>query len=177
MSQPLVTAVTEADVVFSRILVAVDDADHATRTMRYVGTLLRDMPDVHVTLFHVLRPMPRKLLEHGGSEDPSAEARLAENLKREQEDWIKSESLLEYPILGRAREALGRTGFPLDRVILKFRHEEDIARTILEEARNGGYGTIVVTRQGSNGLKRFFGGGITDRILRGSTGFTLWVVE
>ena len=31
-------------------------------------------PDVVVTLFHVLKPMPRELLEHGGSENPATEA-------------------------------------------------------------------------------------------------------
>ncbi|MDH5670053.1 MAG: universal stress protein, partial [Nitrospira sp.] len=60
---------------------------------------------------------------------------------------------------------------------LKFGHENDIAHTILDEAGSGGYGTIVVTRHGSNGIKRFFGGGITDQLLRDATGFTLWVVE
>ncbi len=177
MPQQLATTVAEGNTVFSRVLVAVDDSDHTTRALRYVGTLLRDAGDVHVTLFHVLRPMPRELLEHGGSEDPRVEARLAENMKKEQADWVKSESLVEYPILGKALEVLGETGFPLDRVMLKFGHEDDVARNILEEARNGGYGTIVVTRHGSNGLKRFLGGGITDKLLRDATGLTLWVVE
>ncbi|MFO0698173.1 MAG: universal stress protein [Nitrospira sp.] len=175
--QPLATEVARANTVCSRILVAVDEFDHATRALHYVGTLMRDTSDVQITLFHVLKPMPRELLEHGGSEDPEAEVRLAENLKKEQENWIKSESLHAYPILAEAMEALGETGFPPDRVMLKFGHQDDIAVSILDEARSGGYGTIVVTRQGSNGLKRFFGGGIIGTLLRNATGFTVWVVE
>ena len=177
MPQRLATTVARENTVFSRILVAVDDSDHAARALRYVGTLLRDTHDVHVTLFHVLKPMPRELLEHGGSENPTVEVRLADDLKKEQEHWVKSESLIEYPILVNALEVFGRTGFPLDRVTLKFGHEDYIAHNILDEARNGGYCTIVVSRHGSNGLKRFFGGGITDQLLRDATGFTLWVVE
>jgi len=84
---------------------------------------------------------------------------------------------MENPILVQARELFGKTGFPLDRVTLKFGHEDDIAHTILDEARTGGYGTIVISRQGSNGLKRYFGGGITDQLLRDASGYTLWVVE
>ena len=107
-----------------QVLVAVDDSVHAERALRYVGTLLRDTRDVQVTLFHVLKPMPRGLLEHGGSEDPGAEHRLACELRKQQEDWIESESLMEYPILENALEVLKRTGFPLDRVTLKFGYED-----------------------------------------------------
>ena len=76
-----------------------------------------------------------------------------------------------------ALELFGKTGFPLDHVTLKFGHEDDIAHNILDEARTGGYGTIVISRQGSNGMKRFFGGGITDQLLREASGYTLWVLE
>ena len=171
------TAGPRTNTVVMRILVAVDDSEHSERALRYVGTLLRDTRDVHVTLFHVLKPMPRELLEHGGSENPTEEVRLAKELLQEQENWIRAESAIEYPILVKALELFGKTGFPLDRVTLKFGHEDNIAHTILDEARKGGHGTIVVNRHGSNGIKRFFGGSITDQLLREANGFTLWVVE
>jgi nucleotide-binding universal stress UspA family protein len=161
----------------SRILVAVDDSEHSERALRYVGTLLHDTRDVHVTLFHVLKPMPRELLEHGGSEDPSVEVRLAKELLQDQENWVRAESANEYPILVKALEVVGSAGFPLDRVTLKFGHEDNIAHTILDEARNGGFGTIVVGRHGATGIKRFFGEDVTDQLLRNGSGFTLWVVE
>jgi nucleotide-binding universal stress UspA family protein len=177
LPQQLATMAPRGNTVFSRILVTVDDSEHSTRAIRYVGALLRDTQDVHVTLFHVLKPMPREFLEHGGSEDPSVEVRLATELQQDQQNWVRMESVIEYPILVKALEALGKTGFPLDRVTLKFGHEDNIAHNILDEARNGGYGTIVVSRHGSNGIKRFFGGGVTDQLLRDAAGYTLWVVE
>ena len=76
-----------------------------------------------------------------------------------------------------ALELFGKTGCPLDRVTLKFGHENDIAQAILDKTRIGGYGTIVISRRGSNGMKRFFGGGITDQLLRDASGFALWVME
>ena len=177
MLQPLSTTTPRGNALISRILIAVDGSEHSARALRYVGTLLRDTRDVQVTLFHVLKPMPRELLEHGGSEDPTEEIRLAKELQQHQENWVHAESSMEYPILVHALELFGKTGFPLDRVTLKFGHEDDIAHTILDEARTGGYGTIVVSRHGSNGMKRFFGGGITDQLLRDASGYTLWVVE
>ncbi len=140
-------------------------------------TLLRDTRDVQVTLFHVLKPMPRELLEHGGSEDPAEEVRLAKKLQEDQENWVRTESRFEHPILLTALELFGKTGFPLDRVNLKFGHEDDIAHTILDEARTGGYQTIVVSRHGSRRVNLFFGGGITDQLLRDASGYTLWIVE
>ena len=75
-----------------RILVAVDESENSTRAVQYVGSLLRETPKTAVTLFHVLKPMPRGLLEHGGSENPAAEARLSEQLRKDQETWIRQEA-------------------------------------------------------------------------------------
>jgi nucleotide-binding universal stress UspA family protein len=177
MSQPFSTTIPRGNNLLARFLIAVDDSEHSARALRYVGTLLRDARDAQVTLFHVLKPMPRELLEHGGSEDPTEEIRLSDELRRDQENWVRTESVTESPILATALELFGKTGFPLDRVTLKFGHEDDIAHNILAEARIGGYGTIVISRQGSNGLKRLISGGITDHLLRDASGFTLWVVE
>lgn len=177
MSQPLPTTIPRGNNLLSRILIAVDDSEHSARAMCYVGTLLRDVRNVQVTLFHVLKPMPRELLEHGGSEDPAEEIRLSKELRQDQENWVRTESVIESPILVTALELFGTTGFPLDHVTLKFGHEDDVAHNILDEARTGTYGTIVISRQGSNGMKWFTGGGITDQLLREASGYTLWVVN
>ena len=102
---------------------------------------------------------------------------MPQSCKQDQARWVRTESVVEYPILVKALELFGKTGFPLDRVTLKLGQEGDIAHTILDEARTGGHGTIVISRQGSNGLKRLFGGGLTDQLLREASGYTLWVVE
>jgi nucleotide-binding universal stress UspA family protein len=162
--------------VAKKILVAVDDSEQSARAVHYVGLLLRDTHDVAVTLFHVLKPMPRELLEHGGSEDPMVEDQLGKQLRKDQEEWVREEGTVEYPILLKALQGLGRTGFPIDRVTLKFGHERDIADTILDEARTEGYDTIVVSRRGTSGAKRIFGNGITEHVLREASGIAVWVL-
>jgi nucleotide-binding universal stress UspA family protein len=72
---------------------------------------------------------------------------------------------------------LAQSGFDMSHVEVKYGHEDDIARNILEEARNGRYDTIVVGRQGTSRIKQIFGGGTTDRVLRDAKGFAIWVVE
>jgi nucleotide-binding universal stress UspA family protein len=160
-----------------QILLTVDECENSRRAVNYVGLLLRHTPEVAITLFHVLKPMPRKFLEHGGSENPVIEARLSAQLRDEQDTWSLKERELECPLLVQAREILAKTGFDLTRVALKFGHEDDIARNILEEARTGRYETIVVGRHGTSGIKRMFGGGVTDQLLRDAKGFAIWIVE
>lgn len=77
---------TASDDNLSRRTATLKDLDRRrwVRALRpslpYVGTLLRETRDVQVTLFHMLKPMPRELLEHGGSEDPAEGVRLAKKL-------------------------------------------------------------------------------------------------
>lgn len=158
-----------------RILLAVDESENSCRVARYVGSLLRRTPDVALTLFHVLKPMPRELLEHGGSEDPATEARLGVQLRDEQEAWIRKEGEAECHILKQACETLHQSGFDTSRVTLTYGHEDDIANNILEEARIGRHETIVVGRHGTSRVKRVFGG-VTDQLLRDAKGFAIWVV-
>lgn len=160
-----------------KILVAVDDSDESIRAVQYVGSLLRETHDVGVTLFHVLNPMPRELMEHGGSENPEIEDHLGAQLRKDQEDWVRREGTIEYPILLKALERLGQTGFPIDRVTLKFGYERDIADTIIDETRSGGYGTVVVTRHEASSAKRLFGNGVADRLLREVSGVAIWMLR
>ncbi len=160
-----------------RLLLAIDDSDNAHRAVRYVGTLLKSTPDVVVTLFHVLKPMPRGLLEHGGSENPAVEAQLGVRLREDREAWLRKERETECPILLKACETLAESGFDTSGVILKFGHEDDVAANILDEARSGQHDTIVVGRRGISRVTRMFVGGVTDQLLRDAKGFAIWIVE
>lgn len=161
-----------------RVLVAIDGSKDSTRAVKYVGRILRSTPDVNVTLFHVLNPLPPVLREHGGSEDPVREEALGRQLRKDRKTWYLKEQKLESNILSKTRQTLERTGFPVSRIRLKFGHEEeDVAETILEEAQKGRYQAIVVGRHGLSGLKKLFFGGITRKLLQQATGRAVWVVE
>ena len=160
-----------------RLLLAVDDSENAERAVRYVGSLLKRTPGVTVTLFHVLKPMPRVLLEHGGSENPATEEQLSVRLREDREAWIRKEREAECPVLLKACETLEQSGFDTSCVTLTFGHEDDVAANILEEARNGHHDTIVLGRHGMSRITRMFGGGVTDRLLRDAKGFAIWIIE
>lgn len=160
-----------------RILLAVDESENSDRVVEYVGSFLSQTPNLFLTLFHVLKPMPRGLLEHGGSGNPVEEAQLSEQLRNEQEAWVRKEQISECHVLKKAYAALKQSGFDMSHVDLRYGHEDDIARNILEEARSGHHETIVVGRHGTSRIKQIFGGGVTDKLLRDAKGFAIWVVE
>ncbi len=159
------------------LLIAVDDSSATARALRYVGALLRETPAVSVTLFHVLNPMPRELMEHGGSENPDMEHQLGEQLRKDQLEWTQREETLEYPILERALERPKETGFPTEHVILKLGYAGDVVDTILDEVRAGGYGTLVVTRNGQPDAAHLFSSNLANRLARELSGIALWVLE
>ena len=159
-----------------KILVAVDGSENSDHAVQYVSTMLKDAADVKITLFHVIKALPAELLEHGGSENPATEVQLGAQLRKDQDAWYK-EREAKCGVLAHTRDILAKAGFDTKRVSLKFGHEEDVARNILEEARDGGYSTVVVGRHGASRIKRFFGGGVTDQVLGGCSGLTIWIVE
>lgn len=120
---------------------------------------VEDVPDFRQKMLkvavHVLKPLPRKLLEHGGSENPVTEGQLQSQLKQDQAEWYRTQAEAECPYLLRARDLLIKAGLRSEGIELKFGHEEDIARNILEEARSGGYRTIVLGRYGTSSMMRF----------------------
>lgn len=159
------------------ILIAVDDSKATTHALHYVGALLRETPTVAITLFHVLNPMPRELMEHGGSENPDMEHQLGKQLRKEQQEWMRTEETREYPILERALERLKETGFPAERVTLKLGYAGDLVDTLVDEVRAGGYGTLVITKRSQPDAAHLFSRNVADRLSRELAGIALWVME
>jgi nucleotide-binding universal stress UspA family protein len=102
---------------------------------------------------------------------------LSRQLRNDQEAWIRQETESECPVLINACQTLMQSGIERSRIALRIGHEEDVARNVLEEAESGNHDTIVVGRHGTSRVKRLFGGGVTDQILRDAEGFAVWVVE
>jgi hypothetical protein len=98
-------------------------------------------------------------------------------LRDEQEAWIRKEREFECHVLKKACETLAQSGFDMSLMAVKYGHEDDIARNILEEARSGQHETIGMGRQGTSRINQIFGGGVTDQLLRDAKGFAIWVVK
>jgi nucleotide-binding universal stress UspA family protein len=163
--------------VMKRILVAVDESEHSDRALHYVGNLLNKTPEVEVTLFHVLAPVPHRLYEHGGSEDPAVEQRLGEGLRTEREAWFREQEKRELPVVERGRRVLAETGFPAEHITMTLSREHDVPRAILDEARTGGFDTIVMALHSkASGLRKVLANHAVDPLVHRLSKMTLWVV-
>ena len=130
-----------------KFLVAVDDSEISMKAVSYVAGLASVLPSIDVNLFHVLPPLPPKLLEHGGAENPREERDRERALASERERWIAEARRKAQPIFDRAKSILGDAGVEegsIHQLYLPSVHGREVAREALDAARDAGCDTIVV---------------------------------
>lgn len=162
------------------ILIAVDDSEASYRAVTYVGSIIGGCEGFRVCLLHALPPLPRELLEFGGSEDPQQEEREEEYLKTEQARWIEAIAQAAEPVFTRAKHILREARMPEDAVetqIVDTVNTQDTVHDILDTAHARHCGTVVVGRESFHGLKALWASHISDEVIRQGEGLAIWVVE
>jgi nucleotide-binding universal stress UspA family protein len=156
----------------SKMLLALDGSEPSMRAARYVANLLGHRPDVLITLFHVLMPIPPSLLE--GSTEYEKE------LKQQRANWVKDEQAVENKLFTPVREIFRQAGFRQNQIQTKCRtsvHEPDVAYEILLECQKGDYDTVVMGKRGESRIQTFQTGSVTEKIFRHAKAKALWIVE
>ena len=157
-----------------RILVAIDGSKHSSRVIEYCGKQFSGMSDLFLTLFHVLPNLPTRFWDDGHI------------LTREEKEtrqvvvdkWLENRRLATEPMLRNAVEALTRTGIPQEQIETKtIPDSTNEATSILEEARNGGYLTLVLGRYGLSWIDEHVLGNTTGKIIHRGAGLAICVVE
>ncbi len=139
-----------------KILVALDTSEEATKALDYAGTMV-EITECEITLLHVIR----------GFESWTVDAR--EELQKAERT---GETLLEEAV-GR----LERAGLDRDRISTKIRTgAASRAEAIVEEARNGDCGTIIMGRRGLSRVEEFFMGRVSKKVLQLAKWMAVWVV-
>ena len=141
-----------------KVMVAFDDSDNALRAVAYIAKLLAR--DCRVTLFSVV-PDTAAICEMQSPE-------LTPYFKAQQDSFCaleekKKEILTAAQI--KARKLLTDSGFGEDQIVLKSEpKKKGIARDIAAEAQ-AGYDLVVMGRRGLSGIKEFFMGSISQKVL------------
>lgn len=154
-----------------KILIALDDSQNAMRAVDFVGAHF--MGDSEITLLSVL-PDTETLCAMQSPEltpyflDQQASFCALENKKKELIDQTLQE----------ARRRLVNRGFATGAVIIKAqKREKGIARDIIQEAKTGGYGLVVLGKTGLSGIREFFMGSTAQKVVQGAKGTSVLLVE
>ena len=154
--------VVDGDVRSAKILLAADSSESSMRAAEHLSFMAGQSPDVRITLFHVVieGSAPGAFIVDGFTDDFVME---------EDRHYIED-------FHARARQMFKDAGISEDRIEIKeVWRSGNVGSAIVEEAKKGDYGTVVVGRQGVN--RAFFMGSVSKYVLNRTEGRTLWVVS
>lgn len=157
-----------------KILVAIDGSDNAMKAVEYVATQFSGADDLILTILHVLPYPPAPLWDDGHIPDEEEREIRAKYLDR----WLKNEKAKLGPVFDKAVKILTSKDIKPGKIRTKSISDSmDVADSILEEARDGGYDTLVLGRRGLSPAKHFLLGSVTSKIINHGAGITICVVE
>lgn len=149
-----------------KILVALDASSGAMKAVDHVREMICDA-DVAVTFLNVIRGMhspehPSEIICR-----PEDEKCLIEEVTRETSD-----------VMDKAKMRLTSAGVDQSRITTKLiQGAPSRAAAIYQEAKEGGYGTIVVGRRGLSKVQQFFMGRVGDKVIQLAKEMAVWVVS
>lgn len=155
-----------------KMLIALDDSTAAMRAVEYAGQQFGGNGDIEVGLVHVLPNLPAIFWDEGHilSEDEKKER------KKVVDKWIADRKAKMEPVFRKAAEVLAKSGIKTAQVRTKsISDSTDVALSILEEAKDAGYQTIIVGR--CDRSSKHLLGSVSGKIVNLGAGVAVTVVE
>ena len=144
-----------------KILIALDDSDNAMRAVDIVANSFSS--DNTITLLHIMLDTVALCQMDSPALTPLFKSQQASFCALEDK---KRELVME--VMRRAKACLVDAGYAADKIEIKVENmTRSVAQDILQEARNG-YDLIVTGRTGASGIKEFFLGSISQKIISGA---------
>lgn len=157
-----------------KMLIAIDGSECASRAVDYVGKQFSGMGDLQITLLHVLPYPPAPLWDDGHIPTKKEKEERDDAIER----WLKNQREGAETIFNRAVDILTENKIVLQQIEKKaISDSTDVAGSILEETRDGGYQTLVVGRCGRSTAKKYLVGSVTMKIINHGAGVAICVVE
>ena len=158
----------------NKMLVAIDGSQCAMRAVDYAGRQFSGNRDLRITLLHVLPYPPAPFWDDGHI--LSEQEKAARNTVIEK--WLVNQRAKLEPLFKEAVELLIGQGIGPEQIEKKsISDSTDVAESILEEARDGGYQTLILGRCGLSASKRFLMGSVTTKIVNNGSGTAICIVE
>lgn len=155
-----------------KMLIALDDSTSAMRAVQYAGEMLAGAGDLQIGLVHVLPNLPAIFWDEG-------HILSAEEKKERQkvvDKWIVDRKARMEPVFRKAVETLTKSGIPSRQIQSKSLSDStDVALSILEEAKDSGYQTIILGR--CDRSSKHLLGSVSGKIVQLGAGLAVTVVE
>jgi len=162
------------------LLIAIDASEVSERAVAYVAELMHGRRDIRVLLLHVPKPVPTKLLEFGGSENPAEEKMGEVALQSARADWIEREQLAAEPMFAHAKALLREARVPeevVDTKIVASNPNESLGSAILEVAHQKHCGTVVVGYAAFSWFQEHLHAHLAEVLSQKAAGTAIWVVH
>jgi nucleotide-binding universal stress UspA family protein len=153
-----------------KILVAFDDSENAMRAVEFIAKSFTI--DHKITLFSVILDTPAICDMNNPSLTPYFMAQKAAfcSVEDKKKAFVKE-------ALQKAKELLIKAGFEEDNITIKVAEKEKgVARGIVQEA-NLGYDTLIMGRRGLSGIKEFFLGSVSQKVLQSAKAVSVVLVN
>jgi nucleotide-binding universal stress UspA family protein len=148
-----------------KILLAVDVSENSHRAVVCAGDFTA-LTESEITLYHVVRSFGMGIVDENSILDEEMKERFVEEV---QNDVPR--------MFSRHTESLKRCGVARSSISSKHTFPSySRAADILREAKEGGYGTIVLGRRGLSEAPEFLMGSVADKVLSRAKGITVWIV-
>lgn len=156
-----------------KILIAIDDSPNTFKAVEYVAQQFSGVGDLELGLVHVLPNLPAIFWDEGHI--------LSEEEKKDRkkvvDKWIADRKARMEPVFKKAIDTLAGKGIKASQIKTKSLSDStDVAASLLEEAKDGGYQTLVVGRRGGR-EKNLLIGSVTSRIISQGSGVAVTIVE
>lgn len=155
--------IVDQSVTLHRILAAVDGSKNALRVVDHLSYILAGTSNIRVTLFHV-NAKPKI----DAAAFPEGAGTLKKIMAASSRNYIEA-------FFEAARERFANFGVPEADIETKVAPSSlNIGKSISNEAKRGGYDTVVVGRSGED--RAFFMGSVSRYVIRKLSGCALWLV-
>ncbi len=157
-----------------KLLACLDNSDGAMLAVDHIADILDSSGNCEITLFHAVRGFRgfRNFVREFFSSE--ADKTAVEEIENE---LSRAAKLLE-PSFDKAKAALISQGVVPERIHQKITPGAGSpAMAIMEEAKSGGYDTIIVGRRGLSRVEEFMMGRVSSKIINMAKDKTVWVVS
>ncbi len=156
----------------NKVLIALDDTPSSMKAVEYVAQQFGGAGDTQVGLVYVLPNLPAIFWDEGHILSDQEK----QDRKKVVDKWLADRKAKMEPVFRNAVETLAGRGMKPQQIRTKsISDSTDVAESILEEARDGGYQTIVTGR--CDRSSKHILGSVASKIVSQGRGMAVTIVE